>query len=170
MVLVVADHAQLHYRYLQVALLSARKAAPSLIPYLVFDGAPNEVTAWFERQGGRVILHELTISETLKRVCAAFFVCAFSLCPAVTRVDGVHHTCMDDDACMDDDTCMRCMCTCCQYRQWRQAISLPCGIATVGHFCGWMCRLSFPVPLQSTPTTQQWKRTFSSTLTTTCYL
>lgn len=56
------------HRYLQVALLSARKAAPSLIPYLVFDGAPNEVTAWFERQGGRVILHELTISETLKRV------------------------------------------------------------------------------------------------------
>ena len=37
--------------YLKTALLSARQYAPSLIPYLVYSGAPNELTAWFEKLG-----------------------------------------------------------------------------------------------------------------------
>lgn len=56
-----------YYRYLQVAMLSARRNAPSLVPHLLFDGAPNEVTAWFDRHGGRVVLHELTLEDVMKK-------------------------------------------------------------------------------------------------------
>ena len=46
--------------YLQVALLSARQHAPSLVPVLVYSGQPDGVTRWFEEQGGHVVYHTLS--------------------------------------------------------------------------------------------------------------
>lgn len=40
--------------YLKAALLSAQKNAPSLIPYLIVDGAPSEMTEWFQNHGKRI--------------------------------------------------------------------------------------------------------------------
>lgn len=36
---------------LQVALLSARVHAPSLVPVLLYDGNPDAFTAWWETSG-----------------------------------------------------------------------------------------------------------------------
>lgn len=37
--------------YLKAAFLSARRNAPSLLPHLIVDGPPNDVSAWFEAHG-----------------------------------------------------------------------------------------------------------------------
>ena len=51
--------------YLKVALLSAKENAPSLIPVLIYSGAAGASTAWFERQGGTVIFHDLPFFDDL---------------------------------------------------------------------------------------------------------
>ena len=53
-----------YFEYARVAVLSARRDAPSLVPYLIFTGAPNEFTAWFEEYGGGTVLfHDLSIMD-----------------------------------------------------------------------------------------------------------
>lgn len=51
--------------YAQAAFLSAKKAAPSLLPYLIWFGAATPMTAWFELNGGNVIFHELSFYSQL---------------------------------------------------------------------------------------------------------
>ena len=54
--------------YLKVALLSAKENAPSLIPVLIYSGAAGVATAWFERQGGTVLFHDLPFFDDLPEV------------------------------------------------------------------------------------------------------
>ena len=51
--------------YIKAAVLSAKEHAPSLVPVLIFQGAPNSVTAWFERHGGTVLFHSLSFLDAL---------------------------------------------------------------------------------------------------------
>ena len=53
------------YESLKVALLTAKANAPSLVPCLIWSGAASPVTAWFQRQGGRVFFHDLTFHAEL---------------------------------------------------------------------------------------------------------
>ena len=52
-----------YFEYVKVALLSARQRAPSLIPYLIYSGAPNKMTAWFELNGGTIVPHDLSFIQ-----------------------------------------------------------------------------------------------------------
>ncbi|GAB4814882.1 hypothetical protein N2152v2_001928 [Parachlorella kessleri] len=49
--------------FIQAALLSAKEHAPSLVPVLLFCGEPNELTRWFERNGGTVIQHHASFLD-----------------------------------------------------------------------------------------------------------
>lgn len=59
--------------YLQAALLSAREHAPSLVPLLIYSGAGSggqggdNVTAWFEANGGHVVHHTLSFLPDFQR-------------------------------------------------------------------------------------------------------
>ena len=54
--------------YLRVALLSAKENAPSLVPILIYSGAASVTTAWFERQGGTVIFHDVPFYTDLPEI------------------------------------------------------------------------------------------------------
>ncbi len=56
-----------HTNHPQVAIMSAKQNAPSLIPILIYDGPPGSLTAWVERLGGKVIFHYLTFYEDLRK-------------------------------------------------------------------------------------------------------
>jgi len=56
---------------MQAALVTAKAVAPLLIPYLIVDGVPNEYTAWFERNGGTVVMHKLSFTARLREVCSS---------------------------------------------------------------------------------------------------
>ena len=56
-----------YFEHVQVALLSARHNAPSLVPYLVYSGAANAMTAWFELHGGEVLFHDLSFFNHLRK-------------------------------------------------------------------------------------------------------
>ena len=51
--------------YVIAAVGSQRKAAPSLLPHLIYDGEPTNVTAWLQGQGVEVIYHELSFMDKL---------------------------------------------------------------------------------------------------------
>ena len=53
--------------YVKVALLSARHNAPSLVPHLIYSGAANSMTAWFELHGGEVLFHDLSFFTRLRQ-------------------------------------------------------------------------------------------------------
>ena len=55
-----------YFIYIRVALLSAREKAPSLVPYLIYSGPANTMTAWFEQHGGTVIFHDLSFFADLR--------------------------------------------------------------------------------------------------------
>ena len=55
-----------YFEYVKVALLSARHKAPSLMPYLIYSGAANALTAWFELHGGEVLFHDLSFFTHLR--------------------------------------------------------------------------------------------------------
>ena len=55
-----------YFEYVKVALLSARHSAPSLVPYLIYSGAANAMTAWFELHGGEVLFHDLSFFDHLR--------------------------------------------------------------------------------------------------------
>lgn len=59
-------HVQHHMCHTQVAIMSAKQNAPSLVPILIYDGPPGSLTAWVERLGGKVIFHYLTFYQDLK--------------------------------------------------------------------------------------------------------
>lgn len=40
-----------YYEYIKAAVLSAHRNAPSLLPVLLFEGAPSNFTAWYEAHG-----------------------------------------------------------------------------------------------------------------------
>lgn len=45
--------------------MSAKFNAPSLVPHLIFSGAANDLTAWYEEQGGKVLFHDLSFFDIL---------------------------------------------------------------------------------------------------------
>ena len=53
-----------YFEYARVAVLSAKRNAASLVPYLMYTGAPNKFSAWFEEYGGSTVLfHDLVIMD-----------------------------------------------------------------------------------------------------------
>lgn len=52
--------------HLKVAIMSAKKNAPSLVPHVLVDGGPGPVTSWLEAAGVAVIHHELSIYGLLE--------------------------------------------------------------------------------------------------------
>ena len=40
-----------YYEYIKTAVLSAHRNAPSLLPVLLYEGVPNNFTAWYEIYG-----------------------------------------------------------------------------------------------------------------------
>jgi hypothetical protein len=55
-----------HRDYLEAALVSALRNAPSLVPILIYDGPASTLTAWFEAMGGIVVFHHLSIYQELR--------------------------------------------------------------------------------------------------------
>ena len=58
-----------YVQYLKVAILSAQRNAPSLIPVIVFTGGRtgnSELTVWIEEHGGYVLNHKLSFYKELK--------------------------------------------------------------------------------------------------------
>ena len=51
--------------YVKAALISAKQRAPSLLPHLLWFGAPSPMTAWFELHGGPVIFKDLSFYSSL---------------------------------------------------------------------------------------------------------
>ena len=52
--------------YVIAAVGSQRKAAPSLLPHLIYDGKPTNITAWLQGQGVEVIFHRLSFIDKLR--------------------------------------------------------------------------------------------------------
>ena len=52
--------------YVIAAVGSQRKAAPSLLPHLIYDGKPTNITAWLQGQGVEVIFHRLSFVDKLR--------------------------------------------------------------------------------------------------------
>ena len=58
-----------HYiKFLKVAVLSAKRHAPSLVPVLMYGGEPGPVTQWSTEQGGTVVYHTLSFLPELQKV------------------------------------------------------------------------------------------------------
>ncbi len=128
------------YRFIQVALLSAKKQAPSLIPYLIFDGAPNELTAWFERNGGHVIFHSLSFAGAMWQVCRC--IAAFIALLALT-------------------------CTRTLHRKWKTEFGLCGGLRLVVLICDLSYRFYSRKLPRSMQMITQWKQNIICTLTMT---
>ena len=47
--------------------MSAKARAPSLVPFLLFDGPPCNFTAWFQAQGGTVVFHSVSFLDLIMR-------------------------------------------------------------------------------------------------------
>ena len=52
--------------YVIAAVGSQRKAAPSLLPHLIYDGKPTNITAWLQGQGVEVIFHGLSFIDKMR--------------------------------------------------------------------------------------------------------
>jgi hypothetical protein len=67
----IKKQADLYKRMLRAALVSKMFNAPSLVPNIIYDGDPDDFTAWWEAQGGRVHYHNLTFYDKIKAAYAA---------------------------------------------------------------------------------------------------
>ena len=55
-----------YFQYIKSALMSARRLAPSLVPYLIYSGPACAMTAWYELHGGHVLFHDLSFFSDLR--------------------------------------------------------------------------------------------------------
>ena len=66
----IKKQAELYKRMLRAAMVSKLFNAPSLVPNIIYDGDPDEFTAWWEAQGGRVHYHNLTFYNKIHEAYA----------------------------------------------------------------------------------------------------
>jgi len=60
------EGANVYDSYLKVSMLSVLEKAPSLVPVLLFDGAPDHpLAAWMRGMGGIVIVHTLSFKQAM---------------------------------------------------------------------------------------------------------